>query len=426
MKINHLHIQNIFCFKEADFTFSPGFNLLAGINGSGKTSLLKSIATILVRTINAVTGAHDANPTNERNLFRLEMRETQGKIRFELCFPAGITAEGVAIDQAFTWQDRLMDEQGKIINYLSEGPRQIAPIGQTEQNKLATLPLAVFYSAQRQWELANIKQEVAVTNKDSRLDAYASWRDASTDINRFETWLITKSLERLETLSSDDPDAARNDELTIVNGAIANAMIGSKGLRYDIRQRRLLLEWHSGEPTPFELLSDGQKALCALIADIARRICLLNPHLGDLVLKDTPGIVLIDELDMHLHPAWQRRMPNILKETFPKIQFIVASHSPQILGELLPEEIILLRPEGGTHPQLSYGLDASSVLEDIMDAPARSTKVAQALKSLFAALEQKELEPARQQLVELKQLAPGIAEIAGAQALLRRKEVLGR
>src|SRR5690606_15426040 len=143
-------------------------------------------------------------------------------------------------------------------------------------------------------------------------------------------------------------------------------------------------------------------AVICLVADIARRICLLNPQLGKDVIRQTPGVVLIDELDVHLHPRWQRRIVNGLKAAFPCVQFIASSHSPQVLGELQPEEIILLREGGTSQPQVSYGLDSSQVLEEIMGASPRNLKVDEKLKQLFEKIENGPLNEAKRLLDELK------------------------
>ena len=214
-------------------------------------------------------------------------------------------------------------------------------------------------------------------------------------------------------------------------GTLARPLGWHGHLRYDLKQKSLLVDWlpdvsRTRDPTTFENLSDGQRAVIGLVGDIARRMCLLNPQLGVEVTTKTAGVVLIDELDMHLHPRWQRIITQGLQTAFPALQFIVASHSPQVLGELRPEQIILLRPEGTSHPQVSYGLDSSQVLEEIMDATARTPGVEDALAKLFATLERNELDSAREQLSALSELAPGIAELGGAAALLKRKEVLGR
>jgi predicted ATP-binding protein involved in virulence len=194
-------------------------------------------------------------------------------------------------------------------------------------------------------------------------------------------------------------------------------------------KKSIIVKWDVDgvvQRVPYEQLSDGQRTIMGLIADIARRMVVLNPHLGSQVCAKTPGIVLIDELDIHLHPKWQRQTANGLKAAFPCIQFITASHSPQILGELKPDEIIVLSTGGATNPEVSYGLDSSDVLEEIMGAGARTDLVQKQVSQLFSTLEHGRLDEARSLLAQLKATAPGIPELAGAEALLKRKEVLGR
>jgi predicted ATP-binding protein involved in virulence len=253
------------------------------------------------------------------------------------------------------------------------------------------------------------------------------------DASALQGWVIAKCLERFQTSSETGIpfDRIEDDELALVSRALGIAVEGVSGLRYDLKQKSLLVDWRdqaAGAVTSisFENLSHGQRAVIGLVADIARRICLLNPVLGKRATAKTSGVVLIDELDMHLHPRWQRILTVGLKRAFPSLQFIVASHSPQVLGELHPEEIILLRPGQTAHPQVSYGLSSSQILEEIMGADSRSAEVERRLTMLFEALERNQIEQARNEIERLKADVPGIPELAGAEALLRRKEVLGR
>lgn len=285
----------------------------------------------------------------------------------------------------------------------------------------------------RYWNQPPLNEVQAATARNARTDGYESWWDASLDSNALQSWVISKCLERFQTSSETGQlfDNILSDELALVNNALAIVVEDAKGLKYDLKQKSLLVAWASTdgatrEPTAFENLSDGQRAVIGLVADIARRMCILNPQLGDAVTNETQGVVLIDELDMHLHPRWQRILTSGLKRAFPKVQFIVASHSPQVLGELKPEEIILLRSSGTTHPQVSYGLTSSQVLEEIMGAEARTPEVERLLSEVFESLERGELSLAKQKIAALQITAPGIPELAGAQALFRRKEVLGR
>jgi predicted ATP-binding protein involved in virulence len=271
----------------------------------------------------------------------------------------------------------------------------------------------------------------AATQKVSRDHAYANWLTASSDNATLQTWVVSKSLERLQAAQDGavSADAMQGDELSIVVQAIRAALPECHDVRYDMAKKSIIVKWavDAGvQRVPYEQLSDGQRTIMGLIADIARRMVVLNPHLGSKVCAETPGIVLIDELDIHLHPQWQRQIANGLKAAFPNIQFITASHSPQILGELKPDEIIVLHADGATHPQVSYGLDSGDVLEEIMEASARTVPVETDVSRLFSALEQGQLDAARGLLTQLKATAPGIPELAGAEALLKRKEILGR
>ncbi len=442
MRFESIHLTNYRCHANLQVDFQPGFNVIVGVNGSGKTALLTALCDALTGFSNYLSlanGNYDAlsNP----NVARLKGEAIHGRYRFEPQYPVQVSA----IAEAF--------EPASVCNWTVEKTSQVdhpqyggTPPGQVWRGKQQAggqqgeaihsrmaLPIMAFYRANRHWNQPQPHEMQAATARNARTDGYASWWDASLDSNALQTWVIGKCLERLQTSSeSGTPfDDIDSDELALVNQALAAAMEGIRGLKYDLKQKSLLVEWKTSDaaapqPTAFENLSDGQRAVIGLVADIARRMCILNPQLGQEVTRQTPGLVLIDELDIHLHPQWQRIVTSGLKRAFPEVQFIVATHSPQVLGELHPEEIILLRPSGTAHPQVSYGLTSSQVLEEIMGADARAPAVQTRLTQAFEDLERGELEAAREKLSELERMAPGIPELAGAWALLRRKEVIGR
>jgi predicted ATP-binding protein involved in virulence len=134
--------------------------------------------------------------------------------------------------------------------------------------------------------------------------------------------------------------------------------------------------------------------LLAMVADIAIKAVTLNAHLlpSDKlemeddpiprVLRQTPGVVLIDELDLHLHPSWQRRVAADLKRTFPAIQFVCTTHSPQVIGEVPREEIRILDGDMIYSPDHSFGLDSSRILEEVMDTRSRTESVDRILAKL--------------------------------------------
>lgn len=431
MRLSSITLKNYRCFRDLSVTFQPGFNVIAGVNGSGKTSILKGVREALTGYTNHMpVPAGFLTPFAEPSAVRVQSMITAGRYRFEEQYPANVSAQGEIFGRSLAWTVTKAD-QASPVGLTGELPGQVWNSMQPALQAAAplTLPIVAFYPAYRNWQGAQPNEMSAATERPSRMDGYRIWWEAASDSVGLQQWAISKSQERLQ-LSADRAvkwHAIADDELAMVNMALTAAVDGAAGIRYDFTQKSLLIEWDSDTPpTEFRNLSDGQRVAIALVVDIARRMCLLNPHLGELVTKKTPGVVLIDELDVHLHPKWQRLMTTGLQAAFPEVQFIAASHSPQVLGELKPEQIILLTQDGVAHPEVSYGLDASRVLEQIMEASKRSTSIEQELSTLFELLERNDLARARVLLDSLKNAAPGLPELAGAEALLKRKEVVGR
>lgn len=418
MELQSIHLQNYRCHEDLTVHFQPGFNVIAGVNGSGKTSLLKGVCDALGGLLHKkeLNIQYDWSELNKSS--HVKCVNFNGRYRYEKNYPIRISSNIIYKNQDIILLITKESELGKI-SIPRHGRFFI-------HNSLVSI--FIFYRANRNWNQPAPTVLQAATQQDSQLDGYRNWSDASVDATNLQSWVIAKCLERFQTVSETGIpfDNFHDDELTLVNVALGDAMESFKGLRYDLKQKSLLVEWQFNPVTLFEHLSDGQRSVICLVADIARRMCLLNPQLGMEVTQQTPGIVLIDELDMHLHPQWQRILTNGLQKAFPKVQFIVASHSPQVLGELKPEQIILLRPEGTAHPQVSYGLTSSQVLEEIMGASERSGDVKKRLSELGSTLARNELPAARQHIADLEIEAPGIPELTGAKALLKRKEILGR
>ena len=147
--------------------------------------------------------------------------------------------------------------------------------------------------------------------------------------------------------------------------------------------------------------------------------------LGVQTLKETPGLVLIDEIDLHLHPKWQRQIVPALKKIFPKIQFFATTHSPQVIGECKPEEIVLLTPQGQKRPSGGYGRDSNWILECVMDAEGRDPDVALRLKTMFNLIEDEKFDEAREAITALRRDIGYGPDIVGAEAYLWRMEHLG-
>jgi predicted ATP-binding protein involved in virulence len=177
-------------------------------------------------------------------------------------------------------------------------------------------------------------------------------------------------------------------------------------------------------------LSDGEKCLLAMVGDIARRLAIANPSLDDPLQGE--GIVLIDEIELHLHPQWQHKIIPRLTETFPNCQFIVTTHSPQVLSHIQPENIYILQstPDGiiASHPESSYGRDSNQILENIMGVSAYPEDIEKDLSELFRLIERNDLVGAKQLLEQLALRMPGPSDpqLIKAGVIIKGKEILGK
>ena len=196
-------------------------------------------------------------------------------------------------------------------------------------------------------------------------------------------------------------------------------MEGAKDLYYDGRYKDLVVLMDPYGPQLFRNLSDGQRIMLTLVGDLAKRAAVLNPHLGDAAQTETPGVVMVDELDLHLHPRWQRRVIRDLKATFPSLQFIATTHSPQLIGQAEPQEVTLLDGGEATNPPRSFGVDSSRVLEEVMGASARDREVQGLLARLFKLVDEEDFDRARALLADVEQkLGSDDPEVARARALM--------
>ena len=194
---------------------------------------------------------------------------------------------------------------------------------------------------------------------------------------------------------------------------------GAKSLFYDGRYDDLVILLDNYGPQLFKNLSDGQRIMLTLVGDLASRAAILNPHLASGALRETPGVVMVDELDLHLHPKWQRRVIHDLEDTFPSIQFIATTHSPQLVGEVQPDEIRLLDGGETTTPPRSFGVDSSRVLEEVMGTRSRNGSVEDLLTRLFRSIDGEDFDCARRLLAEVEaKLGSDDPEVTRARALM--------
>ena len=188
-------------------------------------------------------------------------------------------------------------------------------------------------------------------------------------------------------------------------------------LRPDERGRSLLIDLN-GTTLPVKLLSEGELGVLAMVLDLTRRLAQANPKMED-PAAEAEAIVLIDEIELHLHPGWQRRIIGNFTATFPKCQFIATTHSPQVIGEVEHDRIQIITDDQVYSPLHSFGVDSSRVLEEIMGTDPRTRDVKALLSKISRTIGDDHYDDARVLLAELsRQLGENDPEVTRVRTLL--------
>ena len=348
MRIDHLILKNYKGFKHREFQFHPQFNLIAGVNGTGKTSLLDALAIACGSWFLGIDGLITRHIRPQEVL--LAHFEEKG---FEPQFPCLVEARGQVGDERVTWR-RSLNTMGGRTTYGEA--RQIKDLAAKIHEKVREgeddlLPLLSYYGTGRLWntprEQAQVKSEKKITQKEkaSRLEGYRNSVDPRLSVSELVRWIARQSWITFQKGGQESL------LFKVVRKAIISCIEGGDDLYFDADLGEVIMNIKGQEIQPFNNLSDGQRCMLAMVGDIAEKAATLNPHLGEKALEETPGVILIDELDLHLHPIWQRRVIEDLRRVFPKIQFFATSHSPFLVQSLRSgEELVLL--EGQPTAQL--------------------------------------------------------------------------
>ncbi|MCK5538304.1 MAG: AAA family ATPase [Bacteroidales bacterium] len=338
MKINSINLENFRGYKILNLDLHPNFNLIIGDNGSGKTALLEGITVAM--------GAFFLGIKNisSRHILSKDIHIKTFDDNEEYIFPVKITANGEINQEFIEWsrelngiKNRTTSINANSIKLYSQNLDNLARTGED-----VNLPLLAYYATGRLFDKA--RSIAKSKNKEnyqiaSRFRAYERCLEAKSTYKHFVKWYKGKELSKIQKNTHDI-------KLETVKNAIISNIPNCDNIFYEFdpdKQQGLKMQLKDHRTLPFTSLSDGTRNYFAIIADIAYKCVTLNPHLKDLALRKTEGVVLIDELDLHLHPEWQRKIIHSLRETFPNVQFITTTHSPFLIQETANEQLIVLK-----------------------------------------------------------------------------------
>lgn len=350
MKISHLKIENFKAFSSREFLFHEQFNLIVGDNGSGKTGLLDACSVAIGSFLLGIAGAETRHiRSHEVNYRRFSNSSTKGdeierhRSSWEYQFPCSIEATGVVNGEAVHWKRSLRSATGKTTHGDANAIKRLAfdLAVQVRSGEHVTLPVISYYGTGRLWreprdsfKVKNAREKHRA-KKASRFDGYHTSIDPRLSVSQLTNWIAQESWIAFQSGYKTTP------ELEILSGAIIGCLDGAERVYYDPAANEVIVEI-KGIAQPFSNLSDGQRCMMALVGDVAKKAITLNPHLGSQALAKAQGVILIDELDLHLHPIWQQTLIESLRNTFPLLQFICTTHSSFLIQSLRDGEELLM------------------------------------------------------------------------------------
>lgn len=325
MRIDQIKIANFRCFEELELKPNPNFNVVIGDNGFGKSSILKALSVSISGFQKFIGEASNRNI--ERNDIRLEYINEKPVYHV----PVNIETWGELLNTKVNWKiSKLLKEKESVFAYSEEFNYLQNKISVLDEN--IELPVVAYYPAGRFWN--DVPQNELKFNE-NRFQGYFNALKPTVNYKFLTEWLIK--------MKSDDTKANLDTlRFNIVKNAVLQCIDEAIDIDYNSKYQTLYMRMQNSVDLPFNRLSDGYRNALAIISDIAFRCITLNPHLMSDALN-CKGIVLIDEIDLHLHPNWQKKIVNNLKKVFPNIQFFATTHSPFIIQELDKGELMVLK-----------------------------------------------------------------------------------
>lgn len=374
MKIVRLEMENFRGFERAALDLDRPLTVLFGVNGAGKSSVLAACACVL------------------RDRWGLDPQDIH------------IGAETLQVTIKFTGDSVVPQEAVRrypsLFSGLSPGLSGNPPRG-----------LAIFYDTSRDVATSH---EVFGSNGDANDDPLTVGR---VRFRPLFLWFKDREDAENELKVSRKDLSLEDPQLSAVRRAVAGMLPGFSGLRMQRDPLHMIIR--KGEDVLLvDQLSDGEKMLLALTADLARRLAIHYRDTADPLSGE--AVVLIDEVELHLHPSWQRRVLGALQRTFPNCQFIVTTHSPQVLSEVPNDAVVLIKDFQLVRPNLpTSGRDTNAILSEVMDTPERPAAQLASIRAVAALIDEGKYAEAKAAVEALaRDLSEADREVVGLRTMI--------
>lgn len=414
MKINRLELENFRTFNKAELQLDGKSTVIFGVNGTGKTSMLKSINLLYASIINQIVNRKELKQNFNVELDDIKYGKTQTKIE----------ADFIMENQLITYNRTMVRKTGKRGHDL-ENLKNIAVLFQEkyiDDEKQDNIPIFVNYGTNR----LVLDIPMRIRNKHT-FDIYSAFDKAienRIDFRTFFEWFRGQEDYENECKVQNADLTYKDKLLEHVKRAMLVMMDGYTNLRVARKPKLEMKVEKNGISLNVSQLSDGEKCTMALFGDLARRLSIANPCLDNPLLG--AGVVLIDEIELHMHPSWQRTVLKKLRDTFPNIQFIITTHSPIVLSEVDDDyNVYFLKNLEKAGEIVEFrrldGFDANYILEEFMGTKSINSKTEKLINDIYKLINNKSFDEAEKKVKELENLTDSVnKDVLRANILIKK------
>ncbi|MBR5509858.1 MAG: AAA family ATPase [Lachnospiraceae bacterium] len=396
MKIGKLFLSDFRGIDKLTLDLQGKSTVLYGINGVGKSTILSAINLLYTPILNKLTRQKIKQTLN---IELSDIKYGKASTRIGAAYMFDESDHTLELSRGMTHENKRMIDNvqlDKLVEYYEKlyvGKNSI-----DESNNLIfenpeyNIPIFVNYGVNR----LVLKTPLRFRKKEDygQIAAFEKAIENQIAFDRLFEWFF--DLEFFENMKRKDIPNYQDKELKAVKTAMLAMLDGFEDIHIVARPYSMRVT-KAGEILDVLQLSDGEKCTLALFGDIARRLAIANPSLED-PLKGS-GVVLIDELELHMHTSWQRKAIPMLIETFPNIQFIITTHSPQVLGEINEDFNVFSLSKEGKQVKIvptttMFGMDSNAILEDRMNTDSVSQIIKQKVEEMYVLIDLKDYDGA--------------------------------